>query len=423
MDVAVIIIFFLLFLGSLIYFISSVFYLFRIKSSLISKKEFKKEAQKQVSKLKIKDPVINCEYCGCKIDTKKEKICPGCGGSYENNEKWLKRHDVSDTYININSSKIANAKIKQNDGLSREALQRIICSGLSTIFFLFLLIVSIKTELYYDNFRKNEDLNEKDSVVKFSVADYSLDGDGIIYEDENITVKILGFYTSDRDRTDDILGSSGTVKIGFKVSNRTGENLGLSLQCQSVDGITREWSCFNFNNVFKKNSDVVFYERVSDIPEQTISELTISECDVIYGDREKNTSLEKPVTIKTTADPVQSIKFEDYDLVFSNEKIDIYRYDKTSPLYTKSYILYKNKTDMNVSINCDGMTADGATIGRPIYYYDIDIAPQNVFISDYGNFFDKAVNDTDGKKIQASFTFFFKDDPSLSFSTGYIDIP
>ena len=116
MDVTGIIIFFLVFLGSLIFFISNVFYLFRIKSSLISKKEFKKEAQKQVSKLKIKDPVINCEYCGCKIDTKKEKICPGCGGSYENNEKWLKRHEVSDTYININSSKIAEKHSKESYG-------------------------------------------------------------------------------------------------------------------------------------------------------------------------------------------------------------------------------------------------------------------------------------------------------------------
>lgn len=59
----------------------------KVKNQLLGEKEVRDAAKKEVSKLRYKDPIISCDYCGSKIDTRKHRVCPGCGASYYRDEE------------------------------------------------------------------------------------------------------------------------------------------------------------------------------------------------------------------------------------------------------------------------------------------------------------------------------------------------
>ena len=77
---------------------------------------------------------------------------------------------------------------------------------------------------------------------------------------------------------------------------------------------------------------------------------------------------------------------------------------------------------MGVSIECDGVTADGIPVDYPYSFYDTLIPPRYTFVANYHHAYDKTSGDIIDKDVSASFTFRFKEDPSQSFSTGYFDM-
>ena len=77
---------------------------------------------------------------------------------------------------------------------------------------------------------------------------------------------------------------------------------------------------------------------------------------------------------------------------------------------------------MILSIDCDGVIADGMPVDHPYSFYDTLIPPAYTFIVNADHAYDKTSGDIANKNVQASFAFRFKEDPAKSFSTGYFDL-
>ena len=422
METAIALVLFFLTVASLIWTLCNIFVILRIKSRLLGKRELRKEAQKQVQKLKLKDPVITCDYCGCRIDTGKDRICPGCGGSYNKDKEWQKRHEISEEYIDKSAVRISGELETKNRIESGPAIKRLVISGSLTFVLILMFCLAGRAIARYPKIRGDEELNEQGSYRTFSESDYKIKGDGIVYEDDDITVKLLGFYDDDNKYDSDLFGPIGNVKVGFRISNRSKEDLRVSLRCDSLDGITREGSYFYIYSTFKRQKDTVIYEEMYTVPDQTVSEMIITHFQVRYDDYNKDVSITEPVVISTTAsfkDPIASARSE---VLFANDLIEIDKHLGENPGSDRSELIIKNRTDMILSIDCDGVIADGMPVDYPYSFYDTLIPPGYTFIVNAYHAYDKTSGDIADKNVQASFTFRFKEDPAKSFSTGYFDI-
>ncbi|MBO4844840.1 MAG: hypothetical protein J5525_00905 [Lachnospiraceae bacterium] len=419
---AVTVILFFVLIVSFIWLLINLFNVLHVRTKILSKHEMRKEVQKQAKRLRLKDPIISCDYCGCRIDTKKEEKCPGCGASYNLDEEWLKRHEVSEEDVDKNSDKVNKSLETKNSTETKEAKRKLLISGCVTAVIFALFCISGKIAYRYPETRKSEELNNGKSYHQYAEADYSVKDDGIVYEDDDVTIKITGIYHADHTYDDELYGHVGDVKVGFLISNRTDEDLQIVCTCNSISGITREWSYIFFNNIFKKNSDTVIYEEVYSAPEQRISELVFSEIIIRYDDPSKDVDTNDPVVVSTTAENKEILDKEDFILLYSNEKVDIYKhYSEKKAEETCDLIIY-NKTDASMSMECDGVTADNKEVKNPYIFYGKYVPPHYAFVANYYHAFNKEYGDTKGKDVQSSFTFKFREDPQMSFSTGYFDM-
>ncbi len=418
---AVTVILFFIMAASFIWMMINLFNVLRVKTKILSKRELRKEVLKQANKFRLKDTVITCDYCGCKIDTKKDKKCPGCGASYNLDEEWIRRHDVSEEYLEKNSDKVNETLESKNSEETKKAKKRLLISCCITGVLIALFCVSGKIEYRYPETRKNEELNNGKSYHTYAEADYSVDGDGIVYEDDNITIKITGIYHGDHTYSDELYGSVGDVKVGFLISNRTNEDVQIVCTCDSISGITREWSYIFFNNKFRKNSDTTIYEEIYSVPQQRVSELIFSEIKIRYDDPSEDVDSKDPVIVSTGADRSEILDKEDFILLYSSEKVDIYKYYIKNDKEDCDLIIH-NKTDKTMTMECDGVTADDKDVKNPYVFYNTSVPPHYTFVANYYHAFDYDYGDTKGKAVQTSFTFKFREDPKQSFSTGYFDM-
>jgi len=85
----------LIFLTALIILIVYSVKLHRARKKYLGKEALQKLAEKSVQEAKAHDRFITCDYCGAKIDTALNKVCPQCGGAFGGDEEWENRHAVN----------------------------------------------------------------------------------------------------------------------------------------------------------------------------------------------------------------------------------------------------------------------------------------------------------------------------------------
>ena len=88
----------LILIALILYLIVEIFRYQKVKANAFSKKEVARAADEHARKLSYADPVISCDYCGSKIDTKKHKTCPQCGATFNRDPEWIVRHAVEEEY-------------------------------------------------------------------------------------------------------------------------------------------------------------------------------------------------------------------------------------------------------------------------------------------------------------------------------------
>ncbi len=54
----------------------------KVLNDVYGRDEIRKAAEEEAKNIRLRDPVITCDYCGCKVDTREYKVCPHCGGAY-----------------------------------------------------------------------------------------------------------------------------------------------------------------------------------------------------------------------------------------------------------------------------------------------------------------------------------------------------
>ena len=88
----------LILIALILYLIVEIFRYQKVKANAFSKRKLPGRQMSMPEKLSYADPVISCDYCGSKIDTKKHKTCPQCGATFNRDPEWIVRHAVEEEY-------------------------------------------------------------------------------------------------------------------------------------------------------------------------------------------------------------------------------------------------------------------------------------------------------------------------------------
>ena len=412
----------ILILGLFIYLIYEIVHYCKIKSNIISRNEVKKAAEKQARNLKINDPIISCDYCGAKIDTKIHKVCPQCGGAYDKDIEWTSKFNVKSEFIDEQTKEIIDQREFKAQKEAQAALKKIKKTIIALVV-INAVIIGLGTFIAISNsssrYRSSETIEKK--FERFTKADYSIEGDGIICDTDDFKLALTGIYTENRYHADS--SYYGEYVLEFDIENRTDEDVRVSLYCCGNSGLS-EGNQVIFYDTFKKNSHVVIYDNIyfSEGDSDQISELIFNELEVRSNkDYDTVFKLNDPVTIKTTSDFRYAPQTEDSNLIFSNDKIDIfsvYENNDYEPGYVFTLI---NKTDKSFIITSNDFIIDGEEISP--YIRDDNIIPTDYFfITDPLYPGGKKYDDFKDRNVKINFSFGCKQDPSLNFATGYIDL-
>ncbi|MCR4902704.1 MAG: zinc ribbon domain-containing protein, partial [Butyrivibrio sp.] len=398
---------------------------FKVKANAFSESEVRQAAEEQARKIRYNDPEISCDYCGCKIDTARNKVCPHCGAPYDKDDEWTQRFNVKNSFV-VQSTKEIIAKReekaqKETILLMKKIKKRIIL--LLALFFGFMAIglVLMITEPF-DEIRKSEELNDSDRY-HYTEVDYEINGDGVIYDDGNVKITVTGIYNDEdtRDRDGVIYGS---VKVGFRVENNLDKNVHVYMKCNSINKVSEDYEYIFAYDVYKKHSDVTVYEEIYSTPNYIISEMIFSEIDVYSTDYEYHGNDTENVILTTTADFEYPMDLSEAEVIYSNEKVTIYaRMIENYSDENRLSIYVENKTDKAFMMDITDFKEDGKTVSSSITgdsYLPAEYTYVSKDISVYGE--DYYETDLSGKTAEFNISFTCKEDPSYDFSTGYVSL-
>ncbi len=420
---------FLIIFGLIIYLIILAFRYKSVKANAFSRKEMEEAAHRQANKLSYKDPMITCDYCGAKIDTRKHKVCPQCGAAFDQDREWTERHDAGDRFIDEGTREIVAEREKK----SREESQKILSRMKKTMALLGILIgglivLAIVVEFIdkQTSYRRTEKIGDSYYTKDYIPADFEVDGDGLIFDQDGMRIWVTGFYVDPETSEDTYLGEAytGNIAVEFRLENHTKYDYNVCISCDSFDGICHGDSSGIFTyDTFKHGDDVVFYERLDDVPLQKISEMVFEEIHM-YGDGDApSLQTEAPVMIHTNAKTDFQPDLGDANLVFTNDYVDIYA--KLNEYDDRYYHLFiQNKTEEAYAISAeDQMFVDGEVYEASSIYRSV-LPGGYMYVDRYNrprNTGEEELHLT-GREVQMGFAFRCEHDPRLDFSTGYIEL-
>ena len=420
---------FLIIFGLIVYLIILAFRYKSVKANAFSRKEMEEAAHRQANKLSYKDPMITCDYCGAKIDTRKHKVCPQCGAAFDQDREWTQRHDAGDRFIDEGTCEIVAEREKKSKEESQKILNRMKKTmALLGILIGGLIVLAIVAEFIdkQTSYRRTEKIGDSYYTKDYIPADFEVDGDGLIFDQDGMRIWVTGFYVDPETSESTYLGEAytGNIAVEFRLENHTKYDYRVCISCDSFDGITHGDSSGIFTyDTFKHGDDVVFYERLDDVPLQKVSEMVFEEIHM-YGDGDApSLQTEAPVMIHTNAKTDFQPDLGDANLVFSNDYVDIYA--KLSEYDDRYYHLFiQNKTEEAYAISAeDQMFVDGEVYEASSIYRSV-LPGGYIFVDRYNrprNTGEEELHLT-GREVQMGFAFRCKQDPRLDFSTGYIEL-
>lgn len=394
----------------------------KVINDVYGRDEIRKAAEEEAKNIRLRDPVITCDYCGCKVDTREYKVCPHCGGAYNLDSEWLKRHKLDEKTIQKTTNNVfknlKKSRLEKKVPELKRARKNFWLSFVPLLLFVLFIVFSLMMA-NRRTIRKTEKLNV-DSLDKYVEADYKIVGDGVIFDDGEVTVTLKGFYVQDGFRRSiDDNDYAGEVKAEITVKNNRKEPVQVTMACNCINGVAKEYSGFFVYDWFAQKKETTVYEEFYNIPFQTISELVFTRCEVSTRDYRNNKSLARPVTITTTADFVPASPIEGKTLMFSNDLVDIYY--SYIEIYERYGIYVVNKSDEILKIY-DRLTYDldgpDQTV-YTIYIFNEPIPPGYIATESTTDLF---MNEPDKDTVYFSLMFEYPNNPGLGFSTGYIEI-
>lgn len=416
--------FFIIFAFVFILLIIQLFQYQKIKANAFSKKEVEKAAKEQAQKIKYKDPIISCDYCGCKINTDTDKVCPHCGAPYDKDKEWTNRFNINESIIDEGTNQIIIQRNKKSEEESKKLLKKIHFKiGFLSIFSAIALLCTLyKIERYsVRDVRSDEEVNRY-NYEHYEKANYDVVGDGIIFDDDEFKVTVTGFYYQENyDSTEE--NKSYRTKVEFKVENKSKDNLTLDLECNSINGISTQSPYIYLYDTFKKNTTVTIYEDLGYDVNSNVSEMIIEKIKVTNSKDYQYSSTKNMVKLSTSAENESKLDLNDTKMIFSNDKVDIYaEYISEDDYYTNGYLVYVvNKSDIDVQVNISNFLVNKAEVLD--YYQEYNDLPAGYkFKSNVIHSYKDEFKDFKNKNVELNISFKFPSIPSNDFSTGYIDI-
>ena len=417
-------IFTLLFVLLIISLFIEIFRYIKVRANAFSAAEVKKAAQEQVQKITYRDPVISCDYCGSKVDTTKFKKCPQCGAPYDNDEEWKSRHNVvTENFIDKSTDAIITAREKKSQEESKRILKQIrktiiAIVAMIAIIFVIAAVVSVSDSSYSGKYRKNEQLKDG-SYYKYVKADYEVDGDGVVYDYDDVKISVTGFYTKEYDYSG--YETEGPVAVEFTVENNRNEDIRISLSCNSVNGISSNSSYVYMYDTYKKNSKAVIYEDFRSVPKQLISEMVFDEIKIRNTDYNYEKTPFEPSVIKTTAEYTAEFDFDDYVQLYSNDNVDVYAVYTDTLSHDAYTVIINNKSEYNLYASSKEMKIDNMIV-EPSGLYKSYVPSGYILKAPYVYPYGEEYKSFAENNVSLNINFECKEDPSKSFSTGYFDI-
>ncbi len=416
----------IVYIGLWIATFAEIFRYYKVKANAFSEKEVREAAREQVGKLKAMDPVITCDYCGYKIDTRKDSTCPNCGGAYDNDPEWKSRYDVKKSFIDDATQKVIEKREKKAERESKKILEsigtKIKFFAVIHILFMF-LIVGVGIYVSVPKYQKDMELNDSEYVF-YEPADYRINGDGVIYDEDGLKIRISNIYHIPGRSLESDGIESGRAKIGLVIENNSGENVRIRVSCRAINGISSSYGYFTMLSNFKKNRTVNVYGEIYRLPGTEISEMVIDEIEIYSLDNELMKEIPDPVIITTTAEVARpEYDLSDYHLIYTNDDVDIYSC-LSKEQYKEGYRFFvENRSDRAYETGIDSMTIDGKQV--PAYgVYRSYIPAGYALISgetySYDDVYD--IETIGGKNVKVNISFSCPEDPTFDFSTGYIEL-
>lgn len=410
------------FLILIVFLFVEIFRYIKVKANAFSRKEVKRAAQEQAQRITYRDPIISCDYCGGKIDTTKFTACPQCGAPFDNDEEWKARHNVvSENFIDKSTDEVISLREQK----ALEESKRILKNIKRTLWvlgamILIVIIIGISTSSKSSiggAYRSSEKLKDG-SYYKYSKLDYEVDGDGVIYDYDDVKISVTGFYKKEYDYVQD----RGAVAVEFVVENNRDEDIKLNLSCNSYNGISSNSTYIFIYDTFKKNSKSVFYEEIREVPDYKLSEVVFDEIKVRNTDYSYEKIPYEPAFVRTNAVMKSGeVDLEECKLVYSNDKVEVYA--KPVVLTHDAYRLFvKNISDKNFYIENKDIKIDNMLVDSTGLYKCFVPAWYTLRVNYFYAYGGDEYKDLTGKNVSFNLEFNCTEEPSASFQTGYIDI-
>ncbi len=384
----------------------------KIHADVLSREEFKIAAQLQTKKMKKEDPRITCDYCSTVIDTRIHKKCPNCGAPYGEDKEWNNRNVIHNSWIDKNAKLTANLqkrKASVEAGQKTKALRYTIIAIVCFTVFISVIITAVVFFNSRSDSRRDESVNQND-YEHYVPANYHVLNKSTIFEHDDFTIRITGFYQDKKGDT------YSPLKIEFTVENNTSKKQRVSMSSNSVNGLSGQTNLFIYD-VFDPGT-TVFYEKLYFVPGNVISEIVFDRISVQEEDTFINSyTLSDPIRVKTSAVLTEDTIQPEGNLIYANDTVDVYSQDTED--HTGYRLWIQNKSSNDFKVDCKDLRVDGEKIS---YYgiYDMTIPGGYLFYENHLRIADEVFEGYENKKVEISLSFHCEKEPSLDFSTGYV---
>ena len=399
-------------------FVLSIRY-FKSYARLKSHSNFESEAKRTFGEIKYNDPKISCDFCGAQINTRLDKVCPKCGGSYENDKEWRERYNfINASEVNSDADYAAEAEInrvKVETALIAKRLRIAIFILLGILCFFILLGNILLLFASSHDYLKSNKLNGA-TYDNYMEVPYDIAEDNVIVDSNGIKMSLVGVYREE--------GHSGySYKAAYHIENTSGQDrlirvYNCAINYAAIDGMVYGW--------VKKGADIVLYENLASGNDQSsIFRIVYYGCSIL----DDNGSLyerSEPIEIRTTASEVEKTELPTNGIIFENEYMVVTSeadsYDDSQGKLPERYKVHLyNKTDKLFTVECrkgklnDTLQELSGTNKNSVYDNCVSTFRVHAYSEEYRNRLS-----TDDFMINIEFSCI--DNPSLDFSTGYIKV-
>ncbi len=390
----------------------------RTRAKMMSFSEFHKEAEKHALKMKFKDPVIVCDYCGAKINTAKNKSCPKCGAPYGNDSEFKARFHVNDAEIERQAAETFDRKDKESYVHALKSLKLIrgaiiaLWVALLGIFGLILLGDKLAPKHTYLN---TEELNEY-SYETYNTAELQPEGEPVIVEDGNVKVTLTGIYESERNTEE--MYTRKHFKVGVHMVNKREEPVSICLACIGVNGYVGDSEYFFEYGWLRKGADIVVYEEIYVDDIEHIYEMVMGKREICTEDKVLYSETDTIKTLSIDPSFEKNVEFPREKLLYENEYVKVFYggYDEEEDRYK---LCIENLSEHNYVMKSDGVLMDEKATdswGIPERFLP---AGYTACFNRVGGYADEYENRKKDAVINMSLNFSDKEAPEENFSTGY----